>query len=217
VLEKLMFAPAGVPPAFVVSKEVAVVVTGPVMLIAPPLVVTFAFRLMAAAVAERPVRGVPGRPPMAPLKVVVPVPPAMVSARAPLMVLLKVTLALLEVMVLVPVKSTGLGKVRGLAPEIVMLFPIWIWPALVKIRFVGGAVPPTTPPKETTPPVPARRVRGTAPFNVLEKLMFAPAGVPPPLVLSIVMGVLVIETGPVMVMTPLVVTFPPTLITVDPV
>lgn len=76
---------------------------------------------------------------------------------------------------------------------------------------------PTAPEKITFPAVPARTVIAVAPFNVLVKLMFAPAGVPPALVLSKV-GLPDAVTGPVMVMMPpAVVTFPPTLMAVDPV
>lgn len=155
--------------------------------------------------------------PIAPVKVVVPDPPAIVRPKPPSSVLLKVTLALLEVIRLVPVKLTGLEKMRELAPDTVILLLIWIVFALVNERFVGGELPPTMPPNDTIPPVPARKINGTAPFNVLEKLMLAPAAVTPPLVLSRV-GVLEITTGPVRpIVPPLVVIFPPTLIAVDPV
>ncbi len=75
-----------------------------------------------AAVADMLVKGVV--PPTAPVNVVVPDPPAVVNANAPFKVLLKEILALLEVMVLVPSKVTGLGNVRALAPETVTLFVI---------------------------------------------------------------------------------------------
>ena len=131
--------------------------------------------------------------------------------------LLKVTLALLDVIVLVPAKVTGLGKVRAFAPVTVILPPMLIELALVKLKFVRAAVPPTAPVKVTTPPVPALRVTAVAPLRVLEKLILAPAGVPPAFVLSNV-GVVVTATGPVIVMTPpAVVTLPPILIAVDPV
>lgn len=96
-------------------------------------------------------------PPTAPVKVIVPEPPKTASVWAPLIVLLKVTLALLEVMVLAPVNVTGLGKFKGLAPVTVMLFPIWIKDALVKTRFVKAALPPTAPVNVTVP-VPAARL-----------------------------------------------------------
>jgi hypothetical protein len=134
-----------------------------------------------------------------------------------LSVLLKVTFALFEEMLLVPVKLTGLGKVSGFAPETVMLAPTWIELALVKLKLVGAAVPPTAPVKATTPPVPAPIVTAVAPSSVLEKLMFAPAAVPPAFVASNV-GFPLATTGPVIViMPPLVVIFPPTLIAVEPV
>lgn len=143
VFEKLILAPAAVPPAFVLSKVgVPVTATGPVIVMTPPLVLTFPPTLIAvdpvyvnapvvlavelwvivAAVTDRLVSGVV--PPTAPVKVVVPVPPAIVNARAPLSVLLKVTLALLDVIVLGPSRLTGLGKVSGFAPVTVILLAI---------------------------------------------------------------------------------------------
>ena len=89
--------------------------------------------------------------------------------------------------------------------------------ALVNARFVKGAVLPTAPVKVTLPAVPARNVTAVAPLRVLEKLIFAPAAVPPAFVLSKV-GLPLAVTGPVIVIIPpLVVTLPPTLIAVDPV
>jgi hypothetical protein len=142
VLEKLMLAPVTVPPLFVLSNVGApAIATGPVIVMTPPLVVTFPFTLIAVApvyvnapvvlavelwvivaeVTDKLVRGVVL--PTAPVKVVVPVPPATVSACAPFTVLPKVTLALFEVIMLAPVKLTGLEKVRGLAPVSVILLP----------------------------------------------------------------------------------------------
>ena len=77
---------------------------------------------MVAAVVERLLKA--AVPPTAPVKVVDPVPPVKISAWAPLSVLLKEILALFEVIVLVPVKLTGLGKVKALAPVTVILLPI---------------------------------------------------------------------------------------------
>ncbi len=168
---------------------------------------------MVAAVTDKLVNGVV--PPTAPVNVVVPVPPAIVNAWAPFSVPPKVTLALFEVMVLEPVKLTGAEKVRGFAPESVMLLLTWIEAALVTTRPVRGVTPPITPPKVTTPAVPARSVSAVAPLIVLEKLILAPAAVPPAFVLSNV-GVPLKATGPVIVMAPpLVVILPPALI--DPV
>jgi len=80
---------------------------------------------------------------------------------------------------------------------------------------VGGAVPPTAPPKETLPAVPAFKVNAVAPFKVLEKLIVAPVD-PPEFVLSKV-GAFVIATGPVNpTVPPVVVILPPTLIRVEP-
>jgi hypothetical protein len=92
------------------------------------------------------------------LKVVVPPPPVIVKARAPLRLALKVMLAPFEVMLLAPVKLTGLENVSGLAPETVMLFPIWMRIALATLRFVKGVLPPTMPVKVTVPD-PADNVR----------------------------------------------------------
>ena len=78
--------------------------------------------MIVAAVALRVVKA--AVPPTVPVKVVVPVPPVSVKVCAPLRVLLKEMLALLDKMVLGPVKLTGLGNVKGLAPVMVMLFPI---------------------------------------------------------------------------------------------
>jgi len=118
-------------------------------------------------------------------------------------------------MLLAFVTLTGEEKVRGLAPETVILLAIWIRFALVKERLVKGVVPPTAPVKETVPPVPAFSVRAVAPFRVLEKLILAPIAVPT-VVLKI--GVLVMATGPVIVMIPpLVAMLPLTLIPVVPV
>lgn len=155
--------------------------------------------------------------PTVPVKVVVPDPPAIVNACAPLRVLPKLTFALFEVIVLVPVKETGIAlKLRGLAPETMILAPTWIRFALVNIILVGGTVPPIAPAKETVP-VPACKVRVVAPLIVLVepiKLIFAP---PPVAVLKI--GVPLMVTGPVAEMVPFVVVviLPPILIAVDPV
>ena len=62
-------------------------------------------------------------PPTAPVKATVPVPATKVSAFAPFNVLLKPMLALLEVIVLVPVKLTGSGNVSVLAPLTVIFAP----------------------------------------------------------------------------------------------
>ena len=89
--------------------------------------------------------------------------------------------------------------------------------ALVNVKFVNGAVLPTAPEKMTFPAVPARSVNAVAPLTVLEKVILAPAAEPPALVLSNV-GLPDIATGPViLMMLPLVVMLPPTLIALDPV
>jgi hypothetical protein len=122
----------------------------------------------------------------------------------------------LERIVLVPVKLTVLGKVRGFAPVTVMLLPTWMRAALVKVRLVRAFVPPTAPANDTLPTVPARSVKAVAPLRVLKKLMRAPVE-PPALVLSKV-GALLIVTGPVIVIVPpVVVMLPPTLMELVPV
>jgi len=73
------------------------------------------------AVTLKEVKGVA---PTIPAKVTVPVPAAIVRAWVPLSVLLNPTFALFEVIVLVPVKLTGLVNVSGFTPVTVMLFPI---------------------------------------------------------------------------------------------
>ena len=120
----------------------------------------------------------------------------------------------LEVTVLVPVMLTGRLNTNGLAPDTVMLLPIWMRAPFVNTRFVGGVVPPTTPEKVIFPPVPAFIVRAVAPLMVLEKLMFAPAAAP---LVVFKVGDPEITTGPVIVMTPPpVVILPATLIAVEP-
>src|ERR1700689_3774152 len=102
VPEKLIFAPPGDPPPAVLSKVGApVIATAPAIPIVPPFVVTLTPTLIVDAVTDKLLSGV--IPPTAPENVVVPVPPAMVNAPGPSTVLLKLTLALFEVIVLVPV------------------------------------------------------------------------------------------------------------------
>ena len=81
----------------------------------------------------------------------------------------------------------------------------------VTVRLVNGVTPPTAPVKVIFPDVPLLRLKATAPFKVLEKLMFAPIGVPPAFVVS--NEVAVVTTGPVnTIMPPLVVILPLILI-----
>lgn len=120
-------------------------------------------------------------------------------------------------MVLVPVKLTGLGNVRALAPVTVIFAPTWIVFALVNDKLVNGALLPTAPLNDTTPAVPARKVKDVAPLTVVEKLILAPPADPPAFVLSKV-GVFVKLTGPVMPIVPAeVVMFPFRLMAVEPV
>lgn len=86
----------------------------------------------------------------------------------------------------------------------------------VTVRLVRGVTPPTAPSMETVPAVPPFKLSATPPLRVLVKLMFAPNGDPPPLVVSKEVAVKVV--GPAIVIAPLlVVIFPFTLIDVDPV
>lgn len=163
-------------------------------------------------------------PPMAPVNVVVPVPPLIVRSCAPLSVLLKViapAVVLLEI-VLVPVMLTGNPNVRVLAPVTVMFAPTWmVFTLVLNTRLTNGLVPPTAPANETLPPVPDRKVNVWAvPLIVLadvRKLIVAPAAVPPALVVSME-GLFVNVIGPVMLtVPPEVVILPPTLMAVGPV
>ena len=100
---------------FVVAKVgLLATVTGPVNVIAPP-VVTLASTTMELPTTERELAGVP------------------------LTVAAKVTDPV-EVIVLGPVKLTALGKLKAL--ETVMLFPTEMEPALVKFKFVNETAPP---------------------------------------------------------------------------
>lgn len=158
--------------------------------------------------------------PTAPVKVIVPVPPVKTKGWAPFKVELKVILALFEVIVLEPdpIKLTAREKTRGLAPLTVILLPIAIRLAFVNVRFVKGVTPPTAPVKVIVPPDPPFTVKALAPFNVFEKLIFAPVAESPPLVLSKVSGEEERVTGPVKAKAPLLeVILPPTLIAVAPV
>jgi hypothetical protein len=161
--------------------------------IGPDVVAVFVWMI----VAEPTVKEFKGAaPPITPVKVVVPDPPTTVNAWAPFKVELKVMFAPLEVMALVPVKLRALPKTSGLDPETVILFPTWMRLALVNIRLAGGAVPPTIPPNETLPIVPARKAIVVVPFKELVKLIFAPAATPPAFVVSKV-GEPEAITGPV--------------------
>ena len=143
--------------------------------------------------------------------------PAITRPNDPFNVLLNPIFAPFEVIVLPPVKLTGLENVRVFAPVTVILFATWIRLALVNTKFVKGATPPTIPPNKTAPPVPASRVKELAPLIVLEKEILAPASVPPPFVVSNV-GVPVIATAPVSpTAPPLVVIFPLILMALVPV
>lgn len=93
----------------------------------------------------------------------------------------------------------------------------------VTLKLPSALVVPTVLLNVTVPPVPAVRVSAgfsvtPSPAKVLLKKIFAPAVVPPLFVVSKVSGVAFKIVGPVMVMIPpLVVILPFTLIAVDPV
>ena len=73
------------------------------------------------------------------------------------------------------------------------------------------------PENKIFPAVPAFKASAAAPFRVLKKLIFTPAGDPPKFVVSKV-GVPVTKTGPVIVIIPrFVVMLPLIFIAVDPV
>ena len=81
-------------------------------------------------------------------------------------------------------------------------------PALIvaplALRLVSGVVPPTAPPRVIPPAVPAVSARVCALLIVLVapvKVMLAPAGVPPALVVSMVVAP-PSSTGPVSVNAP---------------
>ena len=155
--------------------------------------------------------------PTASVNVIVPVPPLNVRAPCPSSVLLKAMLSLPveDVRVLAPVTITGNGNVRGLVTTVIFA-PISMALALVKIKFVGGTVPPTTPPN-TTFPVPATKVGVLldVQLRVPIKLIVAPTA-PPFVVLNVRAPVKVM--GPLKVrLPPLVVMFPKTSIAVPPV
>ena len=87
-----------------------------------PVVLAVELCVIVAAVALSELSGVV--PPTAPVNVVVPLPPVIVSACAPFKVEPNVMFAFVEVILLVPVTSTGTEKFSGLAPDTVMLFAI---------------------------------------------------------------------------------------------
>ena len=106
-------------------------------------------------------------------------------------------LALVEEMVLVPVKLTALGKLN--AVETVILFPTEMEPALVKFKAVNDAPPPSE-----TVPVPATSVKALVPLTPLGKLILE--------LVVVNVGLLATVTGPVNVIAPPVVTLASTTI-----
>ena len=77
--------------------------------------------------------------------------------------------------------------------------PLCVIVALVTVKVVRAAFPPTASVNVTPPLVPPKRVKEVAPFTVDEKLIFAPADAPL-VVLSV--GPFVKLTGPVIIMAP---------------
>ena len=100
-----------------------------------------------------------------------------------------------------------------------MVFTLDDWTTLapLAVREERTAVPPTAPVIVTVPLLPPVNTKAKVPLIVLEKLMFAPAAVPPPFVESALIAAVNV-TGPVIpTLPPLVVTLPPRLISVVPV
>jgi hypothetical protein len=116
---------------------------------------------------------------------------------------------LLDPKLIAAVAERLMAPVVLVVPDCVIVFP-------VAVIDVSGVAFPTAAPKLITPAVPAVSVRGAAPFTVVvapEKLMFAPAGETPALVVSKV-GVPDKTTPPEKVRVfALVVMLPPTLLT----
>jgi len=183
---------------FVLSAPLKFVVPLPALCTIVDAVIAAALTELALVIVNVPRRVVP---PRAPERVMLPVPATSVKFCPPFTVDANEMLALFEVMMLGPVKLTAGEMARALAPDTVILAPIWTRLAFVKIRLVKGVVPPIAPDKAMVPPVPAFKVRVVAPLMVLLKLMFAPAAVPPAFVVSRA-GPPANTTGPVNVMTP---------------
>jgi hypothetical protein len=106
---------------FVSTAPLNVVVPLPALWTIEEALIAFAVTFVALEIVRVVKRLLP---PTAPVKVILPVPATNVSAVAPSSVLEKLIFALLDVIVLVPVRLTGLGKLKGLAPVTVILFPI---------------------------------------------------------------------------------------------
>ena len=100
---------------------------------------------------------------------------------------------------------------------VVLAVELCVIVAPVTVNEVKAVVAPTAPVIVTTPVEPPVNVKFCAPLIVLEKLMFAPAAVPPLFVVS-AMTAPVKLTGPVMPMVPpAVVKLLAKLIAVEPV
>jgi len=89
--------------------------------------------------------------------------------------------------------------------------------APVTVSEVKLVIAPTAPVIVTVPPLPPVNVKACMPLIVLEKEIFAPDDVPPLFVVSTVIDIGGITTGPVIVtIPPLVVKLPFKLIAVEP-
>ena len=87
-----------------------------------------------------------------------------------------------EVMLVAPVTP----RARVEVPMFVNVTPP---PLDVMVKELSGVLPPIVPNTVTAPDVPAVSVKADVPSMVLEKEMAAPAGEPPALVVSKVIGV----------------------------
>jgi hypothetical protein len=120
VFVKLMLAPVALT---VLNVGVFVSTTGPVIVIDPSLVVIFPCTLIALVlVAPKLASAV--TPPIEFENVILPAPACTLRVWLPLIVLLKLVFAPLDVITLLPVMITGFANERGLAPDTVMFAPI---------------------------------------------------------------------------------------------
>ena len=186
--------------------------------------------MRAVLVKPRASKGV--LPPTMPEKDISPeVPACSVKAVAPSSVLEKLIVA-------PPAAPAAVLNVRGVAvravfpasvmvPALVVIFPPTLMAVRLELVLVAEMAPsavvePMFPEKVIVPVEPDFTVNACdpaapVPSIVEEKIMFAPVANPPFVVSNV--GLLVKETGPVIVMAPLpvVVAFPSTLMAVDPV
>ena len=122
-------------------------------------------------------------PPVTPFTVIVP-EPAAVMFNAPVSMKPSSVLSRLKPTPAVPKNTfTPVLLVMLTDPSTLIAAPMTTSPALVMVSDVSGAELPTVPVKVTVP-APAVKVRACAPLSVLPKVMSAPAGEPPLLVVS---------------------------------